>query len=59
MTLAANKLNGHGSSNTARHERLPKKSKVMQDYSYRSQTIATSWSNSVIKVSGQMHRDAF
>ena len=58
MTLAAIKLNGHGSSNTARHECLPKKSKVMQDYSYRSQNIATSWRNSVIKVNGRMYSNA-
>ena len=29
MTLAANKLNEHGLSNTAHCERLPKKTKVM------------------------------
>ena len=32
MTLAIDKLNGHGLSNTACHEHLPKKTKVMQYY---------------------------
>ena len=30
MTPAADKLNGHGLNNTACHEPLPKKTKVMQ-----------------------------
>ena len=30
MTLAVNKMDGRGNINTARHERLPKKTKVMQ-----------------------------
>ena len=32
MTLAVNKVNGHGLSNTAHRERMPKKTKVTQYY---------------------------
>ena len=32
LSLAINKLNGHGLSNTVCHECLPKKTKVMQYY---------------------------
>ena len=30
MTLAIDKMDGHGLINLARHERMPKKTKVMQ-----------------------------
>ena len=59
MTLAVNKLNGHGLSNSAHHERLPKKTKIMRYCLQNYLTILTSWSISVIKVSGQIHINAF
>ena len=34
MTLAVNKVDGHGHINTACHERMPKKTNLMQ-YSYK------------------------
>ena len=60
MTLDVDKLNGHGLSNTARHEHLPKKTKVTQyqlqkDY----QTVPTSWNISIVKGSGHVQNDAF
>ena len=60
MTLAIDKLNGCGLSNTALHECLPKKTKVTQyqlqkDY----QAVPMSQSISIIKVSGRMHSDTF
>ena len=60
MTLAIDKLNGYGLSNTACHERLPKKTKVMlywlqKDY----QAVPTSQNISIIKMRVRMHSDAF
>ena len=55
-SLAINKLNGRGLSNTACRERLPKKTKVTwKDY----QAAPVSRSVSIIKVSGQMCSDKF
>ena len=62
MTLAVDKLNRHGLSNTARREHLLKKTKltwyvlaIQKGY----QAIPTSQSVSIIKVSRQMHSDEF
>ena len=49
MTLAVDKFNVCGLSNSARHEQLSK----------NYQTVATIWSISVIKVSWRMCSDAF
>ena len=59
MTLAVNKLNGHDLSNSAHCERLSKKTKIMRYWLQNYLAIVTSWSISVIKVSGQIHSDAF
>ena len=59
MTLAINKLNGLGLSNSARHERLPKKTKIMRYWLQKYQAIVTSRCISVIKVSGRICSNAF
>ena len=60
MTPAIDKLNGRGLSNTLCHERLLKKTKVMQYWLQKDyQTVPTSWNVSIIKVSGRMCSDAF
>ena len=60
MTPAIDKLNGHGLSNTARCERLPKKTKVMHYWLQKDyQAVQTSWNISIIKVSGRIRSGAF
>ena len=52
MTLAVDIMDGRGHINTARHEWLPKKTKVAQYYTTRKTEP------SFIKVSGQLRSDA-
>ena len=60
MTPVVDKLNGHGLSNTARHKRLPNKTKVTQYWLQKDyQAVPTSWNVSIIKVSGRMRSNAF
>ena len=59
MTLAIDKLNGHGLSNNACRERLPKKTKITRYYLQNYQAVATIQSILFIKVSGQICSDAF
>ena len=60
MAPAINKLNGCGLSNTARRERLPKKTKVTQYWQQKDyQAVPTRRSVSMIEVSGRMRSDAF
>ena len=59
MTLAIDKLNGSGFSNNPCRERLPKKNKLTRYYLQKYQTVATSQSVSVIKVSEQICSNAF
>ena len=58
MTLAIDKMDERGHINTARHERLPKKTKVMWYY-VAAKGLLERWSISFIKVSGRIHNDAF
>ena len=51
MTHAIDKMDGRGLINTARHERQPKKSKVV----IPTEELPKRQSASVIKVSEQMH----
>ena len=57
MTLAVYKMVGHGLINTAHHECLPKKTKVMVYY-IPTEGLPKKHSSSVIKVSEQIHSDA-
>ena len=60
VTLAVDKMDGHGYINTARHEHLPKKTKVTQNYLQKDYPKDRAWLSAlVIKVSGQMRSDAF
>ena len=59
MTPAVDKLNGHGISNTARPERLPKKTKVTQYWLQKDFQAVPASQNVSIIMSGQMHSDAF
>ena len=54
MTLAIDKMDGHGHINTVHHERLPKKTKVLATKGLPERRSAT-----FIKVSGQMRSNAF
>ena len=58
MTLAVNKMDGHGHINTACHERLPKKTKVTRNYE-ATKGLPERQSASFIKVSKQMRTDTF
>ena len=56
MTLAIDKLNGHGLSNIVHRECLPKKPKETQYWLQKDyQAVPTSRNVSLIKVSGWMH----
>ena len=59
MTLAVDKLNGRGLSNSARRERFPKEMKITWYSLQKYQAIVTSRSILVIKVSGRICSDAF
>ena len=60
MTPVIDKLNGCALSNTAHHERLPKKTKVTQYWLQKDyQAVPTSQNVSIIKVSGRMRSDTF
>ena len=56
MTLAVNRLDGHGHFNTARSERLPKKTKVTRYY-VATKGLPVRRSVSFIKVSERMCND--
>ena len=58
MMLAINKIDGHSHINTARRERLPKKTNLTRYY-VATKGLPKRWSISFIKVSGRMHNDAF
>ena len=60
MTPAVDKLNGRDVSNTARRERLLKRTKVTQYWQQKDyQAVPTRQNVSMIEVSGQMRSDAF
>ena len=60
VTLAINKLNEFGLSNTVHRECLPKKTKVKQYWLQKDyQGVPASRNVSIIKVSGQMHSNTF
>ena len=54
ITLAIDKMDGCGLSNTACRECLPKKTKVTQYWLQKDYPIKTRCSASVVKVSGQI-----
>ena len=56
MAIAIDKMDGHGHFNTARSERLPKKTKVTR---LAAKRLPERRSASFIKVSGQMRNDTF
>ena len=58
MTLVTDKMDGHDDFNIARHECLPKKTKMTRYY-VATKGLLERQSVSFIKVSGQMHSDKF
>ena len=58
MAFSIDKMDGRGHFNTAHRERLPKKTKVMW-YVLATKGLPKRQSPSFIKVSGQMHNNAF
>ena len=58
MRPAVNKMDGRGHINTARRERLPKKTEVMRYY-VATNVLPERRSDSFIKVSGQKRGDTF
>ena len=58
MTLAIDKMDRRGLSNTAHRGHLPKKTKVTQYY-VATEGLPERWSASVKKMSGRMDSNAF
>ena len=58
MTLAVDKMDGHGLINSTHYKHLPKKTKVKWYY-IATKGLPKRWSTLVIKVSGLMQSNTF